>query len=199
MTHCSNKAVLQTLAALSLIIVIGCKPDTFRGTELPNTLPVIDFTLTDQHGQPFTMSRQKGNIVLLFFGYTYCPDVCPMTLSNWKRVHDALGADTTKVKFVYITVDPERDTQKKLAEHLRIFSRDFIGLTGTSDELNPVYDDYHIFHEKEKISGSATGYLVNHSARINLFDRSGHWRLSYQYNTPAEDIVHDIKRLLKSN
>lgn len=182
---------------LGTVAFQGCQPDTFRGTEMPDGLEAPDFQLIDQHHQPFQLSRQKGNIVLLFFGYTFCPDVCPLTLSHWKKVHDLLGSDTTRVKFVYITVDPERDTPEQLAEHLSIFSKDFIGLTGSPDDLNPVYDNYGVIHEKVQVSDSAAGYLMNHSARINLVDRQGHWRLTYAHDTDPKNIAHDIKLLLK--
>jgi len=185
-------------ASSLMMLLAACQPDTFRGTELPEGLTAADFTLTDHRNGSFTLSEQRGNIVLLFFGFTYCPDVCPMALSNWKKIHDGLGADTARVKFVYITVDPERDTPEKLAEHLSIFSSDFIGLTAPLDSLQNVYADYGVLREKVPVAESAAGYLVTHTARINIIDQAGQWRLTYQYDTPAEDIIHDIRLLLES-
>jgi protein SCO1/2 len=164
---------------------------------LTSPIPAPDFTLTDQHGQPFRLSDQRGHVVLLFFGYTHCPDVCPTTLATWKRVHEALGPDAERVRFVFITVDPERDTRERLQQHLAVFNPAFIGLTGTADELAAIYQAYGVFHEKAAASGSAAGYLVNHTASVYVIDPDGRWRLQFGFGTPAEDMVHDIRELLK--
>lgn len=184
--------------ALILLACAGCrKTENFRGAVMPADMPIVDFTLTDQNNQPFTLSRQQGKVVLLFFGYTYCPDVCPMTLSAWKQVQGALGDDARNVRFVYVTVDPKRDTLERLKSHLEIFSDDFIGLTGSEKALNEVYSKFGVFREIEKFADSETDYLVNHTARIFVFDRDGRWRLGISYNAPVEDIVHDIRLLLE--
>jgi len=190
---------------LSIIIVVlsvllsACESDGFRGTLLGDNMPTTDFLLKDQYGQDFRLSAQRGNVVLLFFGFTYCPDVCPTTLSNWKKVEDLLGEKSSRVKFVYITVDPERDTPEKLGQHLRIFSDNFIGLTGPDSSLQKAYDGYGIIREKVEISDSAAGYLINHSARINLIDPAGKWRLTYSNDTPPEDIARDIELILSKS
>ena len=184
--------------ALLLLGSAGCRQaEYFRGTVMPADMPIVDFTLTDQNNRPFTLSRQQGKVVLLFFGYTYCPDVCPMTLSAWKQVQDALGDDARNVRFVYVTVDPKRDSLERLKNHLEIFSDDFIGLTGSEKALNAVYSKFGVFREIEKFADSETDYLVNHTARIFVFDRDGRWRLGISYNAPVEDIVHDIRLLLE--
>lgn len=189
---------LRLLLCLGLFLAAcGRSVPEFRGTLLDPPLPVPDFTLTDQHGQPFRLSDQRGQVVLLFFGYTFCPDVCPVTLGIWKRVHEALGEDGQQVRFVFITVDPERDTPERLRQHLAIFDPSFVGLTGTPDELQPVYQTFGVYVEKEDAGGSAAGYLVNHTASAFVVDRAGQWRLRHAYETPAEDIVHDIVQLLE--
>ncbi len=179
----------------------GCQSSTptFKGTEMPADIPDINFTLTDQTHQPFTLSEHRGEVVLIFFGFTYCPDVCPLTLSNWKRIEKALADDASRVRFVYISVDPERDTPEKMREHLAIFSPNFIGLTGALEELLPVYSAFGVYREKEQVSESAAGYIINHTARMFLLDRSGRWRLSFAQDSPNEDIVHDIHLLLKED
>lgn len=169
----------------------------FRGTVLDPPLTVQDFTLTDQHGQPFRLSDHQGQVVLLFFGYTFCPDVCPVTLGIWKRVHEALGEDAQQVRFVFITVDPERDTPERLLQHVAIFNPEFIGLTGTPEALQPVYQTFGVYLEKESASESAAGYLVSHTASAFVVDRAGQWRLRHAFETPADDVVHDIVQLLK--
>jgi len=182
---------------LWLVLSTGCQPDSFRGTEMPAGLKAADFQLVDQHRKPFQLSGQRGAVVLLFFGYTFCPDVCPLTLSHWKKVADLLGPVARDVRFVYITVDPERDTAPQLAAHLNVFDDDFIGLTGKQEELDKVYKTFGVIYEKVQIAESSTGYLVNHTARTNLVDQEGNWRLTFAYNTAPEIIAHDIKLLLK--
>lgn len=184
---------------LGCLILTACGPSSpsFRGTELDPPPPAPDFTLTDPHGQPFRLSDQRGKVILLFFGYTHCPDVCPTTLATWKQVHDALGGDADGVRFVFITVDPERDTPERLQQHLAVFNPRFIGLTGSPEELEPIYQAYHVYHEKVQASQSGVGYLVNHTAAVFVIDPQGRWRLSYSFGTLPEDIVHDVQALLR--
>lgn len=185
------------LACLALFSACRQSDSTFKGTLLDEAIPAADFTLTDQDSQAFTLSAKNDKIILLFFGYAYCPDVCPLTLSTWKQVQDTMQEEHDKIEFVFITVDPERDTVEKLREHLSIYSETFYGLTGTAEELLPVYQDYGVYREKVRVSESAAGYLMNHTARIFLIEPGNVWRLSYTYDTPAIDIVHDLRRLLK--
>ena len=127
---------------LFICLLAGCGAEPFKGTELPE-MQFNDFTLTDQRGNSFTLSEQRGKVILMFFGFTFCPDVCPLTLSTWKRVLDLLTPEEReKTEFVYITVDPERDTPEKLGSHLKVFSEKFIGLTGTKEQLDEVYRNY---------------------------------------------------------
>lgn len=186
-------ALVLTAWALS---ACAAGPPSFRGTVLDPPQPVQDFTLTDQNGQPFRLSDQQGNVVLLFFGYTFCPDVCPMTLSTWKRVHEALGADAQGVKFVFVTVDPDRDTPERLKQHVEIFNSEFVGLTGTAEDLQPVYRTFGVYFEKDTETESAAGYLVSHTASAFVVDPKGMWRLKHGFGTSVEDVVHDIKQVL---
>jgi protein SCO1/2 len=169
---------------------------SFRGTVLDPPKPIQDFALTDQNGGTFRLGDQQGNVVLLFFGYTFCPDVCPTTLGTWKRVHETLGADAQDVRFVFVTVDPERDTPERLKQHLEAFGSDFIGLTGSPEELQPVYQAFGVYFEKDAETESAAGYLVNHTASTFVIDPEGRWRLKFSFGASDEDIVHDIKQLL---
>ncbi len=186
-------SLLNLIAAL---LLMACQTDdAFRGTELAK-MPLTDFTLLDQKDEPFTLSEQRGKVVVMFFGYTYCPDVCPATLSKWKQVQDALGSQADGVTFVYISVDPKRDTSAKLKAHLAVYSDDFVGLTGSEEELLPVYNGYGVIREIDKISEGESGYLVNHTSRIFVFDRETNWRLAISNSASVADIVHDIKLLL---
>ena len=187
---------ILVLAPLAILLLSTCGSPSFRGSVLEDPVTVPDFTLTDQSGQPFRLSDQRGQVVLLFFGYTSCPDVCPTTLGTWRKVHQALGEDADQAKFVFVTVDPERDTPERLGIHVNAFNPDFVGLTGTPDELEAVYTLFGVIHEKDTSSGSALGYLVNHTATTFVIDREGAWRLRETYGTEAEDFVHDIQQLL---
>jgi protein SCO1/2 len=185
------------LAPLAMLLLVGCGSKSYRGSVLEDPLAVPDFTLTDQSGQPFRLSEQRGKVVLLFFGYTSCPDVCPTTLGTWRKVHEGLGDDADRVQFVFVTVDPERDTAERLGMHVQAFNPGFVGLTGTPEELEAVYELFGVIHEKDTSSGSALGYLVNHTATTFVLDQDGTWRLRETYGTEAEDFIYDIQQLLE--
>jgi protein SCO1/2 len=118
-------------------------------------------------------------------------------LATWRKVHEALGDDAERVRFVFVTVDPERDTAERLGLHVNAFNPDFVGLTGTPEELKPVYETFDVYFEKDTSSGSALGYLVNHTATTFVLDPEGRWRLRETYGTEAADIAHDIQQLLE--
>ncbi len=191
-----------TLLALCLscaLWVAGCGGPSFKGQVRQPVKPAPDFTLTDQHGRAFRMSEQKGNVALLYFGYTYCPDVCPTTLGDFKRLHKLLGEKADRVKFVFVTADPERDKPERLKKYLEIFNPDFLGLVGTDAELQDVYSKYDIYVKKEAAEGSAADYLVSHTASVSLIDPDGNLRLIYDFGTSAEDMAADIEKLLSSH
>jgi len=170
----------------------------FRGTAYTEPYPPApEIGLTRDNGTNFRLSEMRGNIILLFFGYTSCPDVCPITMGELKQVLDKLGEnDAKKVQVVFVTVDPERDTPEAVQKYVDHFDKRFIGLSGSEAQLQKVWAGYGIFREIAE-GTSAAGYLVNHTARITLIDQSGNLRLSYGLETPVDDIVHDIKILLK--
>lgn len=191
---------MKRCPALALLLAVGlaaCGGPSFRGSVLEEPVAVPDLSLTDQHGGTFRLSDQRGSVVLLFFGYTQCPDVCPTTLATWRKVHQALGDDAERVRFAFVTVDPERDTPERLGLHVGAFNPDFAGLTGTQEELEAAYEVFDVYHEKDTSSGSAAGYLISHTATTFVLDPEGRWRLRETYGTEVEDIVHDIRQLLK--
>ena len=191
---------LGLLALIGVVVAITVffpKTESFRGTLYNPALPASEIELTQGNGSNFRLSEKQGDVVLMFFGYTSCPDVCPTTLSEMKRVMAKLGADAERVQVIFVTVDPVRDTPEKLNEYVSIFNPAFIGLSGSMEELAKVWSDYGVYREEEVLPNSATGYLVNHTARVYLIDRDGNLRLSYSYGTPMDDFVHDLKILLK--
>ena len=197
-----NTRVIQVgLGLLALIGVVMAavlllpKTETFRGTLYDPALPAPEIELARDNGGNFQLSEMQGNVVLLFFGYTSCPDVCPTTLSELRKVNEELGKNADRVKVVFVTVDPERDTPEKIQEYVSIFNPAFIGLSGSTNDLEPVWKEYGVYREIDKATSSASGYLVTHSARVYVIDPDGNLRLSYSYGTPTEDIVHDLKIL----
>lgn len=191
------RLALGVLAAVLLGACGPAGPEFYGAVRDPVGAPE-DFTLTDQHGLPYRLADRRGKVVLLFFGYAHCPDVCPVTLSSWARVEQALEAEPD-VEFVFVTVDPERDTVERMREHLAIFSGNFLGLTGTDEEMMPVYEAFGIFREKMAFSNSAVGYVVDHSTRMLLLDRRGQVRVSFPFDADPDEIVHDVRSLLKSS
>lgn len=169
---------------------------TYQGVLIDPPVPAPDFTLQDQTGASFRLQDQRGKIVLIFFGYTNCPDVCPVTLSQYRRIKAGLGGQADRVSFVFITVDPERDTPEKIKSYMANFDPAFHGLTGDSGALQSVWKDYGVYVEKQEL-GSAAGYLVDHSARIYLIDAQGNWRLNYPYGMEASQILRDVQHLLR--
>lgn len=187
-------ALLALVALIVLTLAVTAaqvlRPYTFRGQPLQPLRPAADFILTDWNENTFRLSDQRGRIVLLFFGYTTCPDVCPTTLAKLRKVRGALGAEAAQVRFVFITVDPERDTTARLKHYVETFSPDFIGLTGDRVTLAGVWESYGVYAERQEVQGSAVGYLMIHSSWTYLVDQEGNLRLIYPYEATEEDIVH---------
>lgn len=182
----------------ALAVFFFSPPASFRGTVYGEPYPPApEIELTRGDGSSFQLNEMRGNIVLLFFGYTSCPDICPTTMAELNQALQKLDAEKAKnVKVVFVTVDPERDTPEKVQEYANHFNDEFIGLSGTETQLQKTWNDYGVF--RETVEGtSALGYLVNHTARVTLIDQDGNLRVSYSFETPVEDIVHDLKLLLK--
>ena len=169
---------------------------SYQGSQIDPPVPAADFTLTDQDGQPFTLSAQRGKLDLIFFGYTNCPDICPITLTTYARVRKSLGDQAGNVRFIFITVDPERDTEAQIKTHLSHFDPAIIGLTGTRSELEPVWKDYGVF-QSSHASTDLAHYDVDHSSRIYVVDGKGNWRMTYPAEMDWQAIVSDVQHLLK--
>jgi protein SCO1/2 len=163
-------------------------------------LPVLpvggDFALTDHNGQRFELSSQRGKAVLIFFGYTSCPDVCPTTLSKLSEVYRHLGDDSKRVKTLYITVDPARDTPAILKDDLSNFEVDALGLTGTKAEIDKVVALYGAQYEIIPLPESAAKYSVAHTATLYALDTAGRTRLEFPYEAKVDEIVAGLKAIL---
>lgn len=164
--------------------------------EPPREAP--DFSLPGSHGSEFTLSEQRDKkIVVLGFGFSHCPDICPMTLANLAQVRKQLGELAGEVQVVYVTVDPERDSVERLRDYMQNFHPSFIGLTGSSAQLAAVRKEYGIIAAKEVHNDGS--YEVHHSSYLYLIDRAGLLRALVPFGKTADDIVHDIKLLLQEN
>lgn len=189
--------ILLIIGVVAALAFTFATPPSFRGTLYAEPFPpAADFTLTKADGSQFRLSDQRGRIVLLFFGYTSCPDFCPTTLAEMSLVMNALGDKAQNVQVVFVSVDPARDTPEKIQTYAEKFNPAFLGLSGSQAELESVWRGYSIFREEVE-SDSAMGTIVNHTVRLYLVDAQGSMRLSYAYDTPVEDIVHDIELLLR--
>jgi protein SCO1 len=190
-------AAFAAVALAVLLTVLFSKPANFRGTLYGEPFPPApEISLMDSSGNSFSLSGNHGKITLLFFGYTFCPDVCPTTLAEMKLAVDRLNrTDAAQVQVVFISVDPDRDTTEGMQKYVERFNPNFIGLSGSLAELEPIWSGYGVY--REIVDGtSATNYIINHTARVTLIDQNGNMRLTYGFQTPPEDIAHDIELLL---
>lgn len=191
--------ILMTILAAALVTgIIISKPYTFHGTVIEPPLPVTDFALQTANGKTFRLSDARGKIVLLFFGYTSCPDVCPTTLAIFRQVHERLGEDAQQFAFMMITADPDRDTPEKVAAYVARFNPEFIGLSGNLSDLEPIWKQLGVFVEKQD-SGSAAGYLVSHTSSIYVLDPNGGLLMTFPYGTAEIDMANDLTQLLKQS
>lgn len=194
---------LLTLAALLLALAAGCAGPAPEPTAAPDAGTIIEppvalsaFTLpSSRDGAPLGLADLAGGPTLLFFGYTFCPDVCPTTLSDMKRTRELLGADGAGLNVVFISVDPERDTPEVLARYMGAFDPSFIGLQGDEATLRRIGKEYGLYYQRRQVEGSAT-YLMDHSAAIYLIDGAGRLRTIYSYGTPPAVLQAGVARLL---
>ncbi len=184
-----SAACVATLAA-------GCKPATFHGTAYEPPARAPDVVLQTAKDGRFSLADQKGSVVFLYFGYTHCPDVCPTTLSDWKRIKSALGADASRVRFVFISVDPARDDPATLQHYVGTFDPGFIGATSDSATLAHIEQAFHVTSRREE-TASAEGYAVIHPSQTFVVDKRGDLRLLYSFGTNTSDIVSDVRQLLR--
>ena len=200
-----RKTLLIGLGSFVLLLLVGvavfvfAKPANFRGTTFAEPYPVAsEIDLTRSDGSRFRLSEMRGDVVLLFFGYTSCPDVCPTTLAELRQALSEFNEqDAQQVRVVFVTVDPERDTPERVQEYVDQFNPAFIGLSGPETNLEKIWTEYGVYREIAD-EQSAAGYIVNHTARVSLIDRQGNLRVSFSFDTPVADIVHDLKIVLKN-
>ena len=173
------------------------EPVEYHGTHLSPPLPPNEFTLESASG-PVSLEDFRGRAVLLFFGYTSCPDVCPTTLlrlGNALDAYEAAGGDREDVQVVFVSVDPERDTPERAHRYASAIDPSFVGVTGTPAQIADVAARYGIYYAKAEGS-EATGYLVDHSASVIVLDRKGRVSLLWSPDVEAEGMAEDLRALL---
>jgi protein SCO1 len=164
------------------------------GVLLDDAAPAPQFTLTSHEGEPFSLAELDGKITAIFFGYTGCPDICPMTLGYMAQATEALGEDADQVEYLLITVDPEQDDAERLAQYISRIDAPLTALTGTEAELEPVWDDYDIVVEqRERDDG---GYFVDHSAQVWLIDQHGDLVMFMPMGADGDDLTGALRWLL---
>ena len=169
--------------------------EAFQNTDVTGLDYAKGFALTDHTGKPRTLADFKGKVVVVFFGYTQCPDVCPTTMAEMATVMQKLGPLADQVQVLFITLDPERDTQELLANYVPAFDKRFIGLRGTPEQTAKTAKEFKVFYAK--VPGSdPNSYTIDHTAGSYVFDRDGRLRLFIRHDQGPDPIVHDLRQLL---
>ena len=186
------------MAAAMLAGVAACgrsdKP-SFKGTDVTGASYAKAFRLADHTGQVRTLEEFRGKVVAVFFGFTRCPDVCPTTLAQTKLALTKLGEDAKRVQVIFVTVDPERDTQEVLAAYVTGFDPSFVGLRGSVEETAAIAREFKVFYQKSA-GTTPENYSIDHTAAIYVFDPQGQLRLFLRHNAAGDDLVADLKLLL---
>ncbi|MGC3988511.1 MAG: SCO family protein [Chthoniobacteraceae bacterium] len=174
----------------------------YSGQRIPPNTPASDFQLTDQDGNRFSLSAEKGKVVVLFFGFTHCPNICPTTLARLASVvHGLPAGQQRKVQVVFITLDPERDDVAAIKGYVPFFDPSFIGLTGSTTEIAQVAKDYGVSYEKTMQSSqvAANNYTISHSSYTYVVDPAGHFAILYEDKNllQTDAVTRDLQHLLE--
>jgi protein SCO1/2 len=189
--------IATLVGVLLFAFLFGCgdrgKPH-FKLTDVTGANFGKSLALTDHTGQPRTLADYKGKVVVLFFGFTHCPDACPTTMAELAKVDRELGPDADRMQVLFVTVDPERDTQSVLAQYVPAFDPRFVGLYGSAEETARAAKEFKIYYQKQPLPGG--GYTMDHSAGTFVLDKQGRLRLFAQYGAGAQALLHDIRLLI---
>jgi len=187
-----------------LLLLTGCGAmnsgnsyvNQLSGAVLSPPRELDDFTLMSTTGEEFTLSEHQGEVILLFFGYRTCPDFCPTTMAELQRVYSDLGEPADRVKIVFVTVDPERDSLENLEQYTSIFNEDFIGLRPETDDVDDLLEQFGAEAERRFVGDGPLAYLVDHTATLFLINPQGQLEVQYLYGTHYSNIVHDVSLIL---
>jgi protein SCO1/2 len=193
---------LARLAAAVLVVALlaACAPEgpKFRASDVTGTSFGKDFRLADHNGKERSLADFRGKVVVLFFGYTHCPDVCPTTLAELDETMKRLGKDADRVQVLFATLDPERDTAELLAKYVPAFGPTFLGLRGDAEATARTAQEFKIFYQKQPGRTPET-YTMDHSAGSFLFDPQGRLRVYVGYGQGPDVFTHDIRELLRTS
>ena len=182
--------------AIGTIVACSEQKPAFSSIDVTGADYAKDFALTDHNGQPKSLKDFAGKVVVMFFGYTQCPDVCPTTMAELAEIKKLLGADGSKLQGVFVTIDPERDTPEVLKAYMGNFDPTFLALVPTPVQLAALAKDYKIYYKK--VEGKTdTSYTMDHSAGSYVYDTQGKLRLFTRYGTGPKPLADDIRMLLK--
>ena len=187
--------MLRALLVALLLSACSPEPPVFNSTDVTGAAWGRDFDLLDVRGKPRQLADYRGRAVVLFFGYTQCPDVCPTTMTRLREAMKPLGADAGRVQVLFVTLDPERDTAQLLAQYVPSFDSRFAGLYGSPDVTAATAKEFKIFYQKQ--AGSNPGsYTIDHTAGMYAFDPKGRLRLFVRDDESSDKIASDLKVLL---
>jgi len=183
---------------LPIAFLLACNPEpaAFRNTDLTGATFGRQLSLVDHHGQARSLTDFRGKAIVVFFGYTACPDICPTMLARLADVMKALGADAQRVQVLFVTVDPERDSADRLKDFVPWFNPTFLGLRGDVAQTKAVTEEFRVFAARKPVEGKL-GYVIDHSSGAYVFDPAGRLRLYVKDTTSIEDITADVRLLLQ--
>ena len=182
---------------VAAVALLGCRPGAvpFNNVDITGAPYAQNFSLTDTNGARRTLADFRGKVVVVFFGYTQCPDICPTTMSDLANVKQKLGPAGAELQVLFVTLDPERDTRQVLAEYVGHFDASFVALSGTADETAQTAREFKVFYQK--VPGKTpTSYSLDHTAGSFVFDKDGRIRLFLKHGGDVAPIVADLKRLV---
>jgi protein SCO1/2 len=185
---------------LLFLLMTACNADkqadaNFFGTNISENQLDHDWTLIDHHGDKRNLNDFLGKIVVVFFGYSHCPDVCPTTMADLAKAIKLLGERSSEVQVLFITLDPERDTQALLLNYVNSFDKNFVALRGSPEQIEKVAKNYKVFYEKQA-EGGKVNYSIDHSVGSYVFDKKGKVRIYLKYGQKPAEIVSDLRQIL---
>lgn len=198
-----RRSAIERIAACAVLtsttgFFSGCTESAaqFKGIDITGADYAKDFQLTDHNGQPRSLKDFQGKVVVLFFGFTQCPDVCPTSMTELKEVKKLLGKDGDKLQGLFVTVDPQRDTPELLKAYMANFDPSFLALRGTPEQLEGMAKDFKLYYKKVE-GKTPTSYSMDHSAASYVYDTRGRLRLYTRYGSGAQALASDLQLLLK--
>ncbi len=187
-----------SMGAMAILAACSEQKPSFASVDVTGANYAKDFELTDHNGQLRHLTDFKGKVVVMFFGFTQCPDVCPTSMAELAEVKQLLGKDGDRLQGLFVTVDPERDTAEVLKAYMGNFDPSFLALTTTPEKLAALAKDYKVYYKKVE-GKTPTSYTMDHSAGSYIYDPQGNLRLFTRYGSGAKVLASDIAQLLKSS